>query len=87
VARLRPKGQWSGRRVAVTALTWVLLVVGVSVVRVFAALDAYPREPGTEDVYYIVNDLPGWLVLALGPPLALVAVWIWLRRSPPPPGE
>jgi hypothetical protein len=50
-------GQWSGRRVAVTALTWVLLVVGVSVVRVFAALDAYPREPGTEDVYYMTSTI------------------------------
>jgi hypothetical protein len=90
---VRPLRAWSGRRVTLTALGWVLglpalalLAAGVAVWRVLrpeqAATSGAVLPPQASDFIFSVSGTElSWLaVLLLGPPALLALAWWAARR-------
>jgi hypothetical protein len=75
----RPIGDWSAWRVGLVSLGWVIAVVGYIAIR--TALTPPPPAMAGPDSYYISVHLHYPKLVFLGPPLLLVALWLWQRRT------
>lgn len=72
-------GKWSGWRVAMLSLGWLVFLVALTIARATLAGRAYQRaHPGT-DGYLIGYAIPGGLWAMAAPPLVLLAAWLWAR--------
>ena len=73
---------WSASRLAVACLAYMLLVVGISVVRMGWAAAAEARANGhPDDVYVIIHAHGWWYGVLLLPPIVAVAWWLRERNS------
>jgi uncharacterized membrane protein YbaN (DUF454 family) len=79
--------RWSGWRIALICIGWVLLIFGITIARLAAEARAYAREHPSEESYLVMHGTPGGLPVLVGPPLLLVALWLWARRSRRPPED
>jgi hypothetical protein len=73
---------WRLRRIVGLSFLWVLLLVAASVARVCQVFREV-RNANPAGDWYVAVHFPGIGLLLLGPPLAVTAVWWWLRRSRP----
>jgi hypothetical protein len=69
--------QWPGFRVVVILMSWVLLAFVVVAWRSYWALSQVADANGVAAVSF---PLAGPVLLAFGPPLALLVAWALLRR-------
>jgi hypothetical protein len=76
--------RWSGRRVMLLSAGWVVFLLAVTLARVVRAAHAYQRAHPGEDTYLIGYGVPGGLWGLIGPPLVLIAVWVWARLASRP---
>ena len=74
-------GTWSGKRVALVSLAWVLLMLAVTIGRLLLAARTYQRAHPGEDTYILGVGTPGGLPAVLGPPVVLLIAWLWARRG------
>ena len=74
---------WSGRRLGITALAWIVGVQLVVLWRPFLAAIADVRANPASDFVIVAPHVPGGSLILLGPPLVLAALWWWARRSRP----
>ena len=81
---LRRLARWSGWRVALVSLAWVVLLLAVTLARVERAGRAYRRAHPGADTYLIGYGVPGGLWGVIGPPLILVGLWLWARFASRP---
>ena len=71
----------SGWMVALSCLGYLVAAPIVAVQIVSWRAGASARARGTDEYFVIVHS-HGWRLLAwLGPPLALLALWLWSRRG------
>ena len=74
--RPKPLGDWSAWQVGLLALGWMVGVFGYMALRTALAT---PAGLGPNE-YYIVAHVHYVRSVVLGPPVLLVAVWLWRRR-------
>jgi hypothetical protein len=70
---------WRATRVLGIAVAWIIGMSVWTVVRSYT----FPRtvQPNSTDDLYVIARVPGGVRLMLGPPLAMIAAWLWLRRA------
>ena len=73
----KPLGEWSAWRIALLAGAWIMAVLGYMAIR--TALAPMPANLGAND-YYIVVHMHYPELVFFGPPVLLMAVWLWRRR-------
>ena len=69
---------WRARRIIALCVVWIVGVLSWSIIR--AVLVARASEAGSDDLSIIVR-VPGGAWTVVGPPLLLLALWSWNRRS------
>ena len=71
----------SGWAVSLICLGYVVVapVAAVQIITWRAAAGSSAR--GTDEYFVIVHSHGWWLLLWLGPPCALLALWLWSRRG------
>lgn len=74
---------WSVRRIVLTGVAWIIVVQLIVLWRPLMVTIAAARANPGGDVQIIVPHVPGGVLILWGPPLALAALWWWMRRSRP----
>jgi hypothetical protein len=72
---------WHGRRIIGLGLLWVLALLGIAIGRTVIRARQYQGGHPPDDAYYIISRPPGGAWAVVGPPILLVAIWFFLRRS------
>jgi hypothetical protein len=81
--KVRPLSKWSGKRVAVTCVLWLLgapVVGAVGLILAGLVLDVLSGSRQISFTARLTDWTLGWLFF---PPIALVAAWLWNRKGAP----
>lgn len=72
---------WSGRQIALLGALWVVSVIGY--IGIWTAI-AQQASTQSTDTYFIVVHVHHPLLVFCGPPVLLLAVWLWRRFATRP---
>jgi hypothetical protein len=77
-----PLRNWRFRRVVGLGVLWIIVALGILVVRSIAfARQVQPQPRG--DFYVVLLHVPGGLWPVFGPPVLLAVLWVAMQRSRP----